>query len=132
MGELQNRLAQLDVERKRSAGLFLQGPPTQPPLPSLPPPPLLQVFVHGCVGMAMATVEGRLVDCNRRFEDQSGYTKSELRQLTLLNLTPPSELQKTFRLLAVMLKDTTGKAPTKIYLRAVLKKRTVLVRIDWQ
>ncbi|CAM9940665.1 unnamed protein product, partial [Choristocarpus tenellus] len=77
--------------------------------------------------MAVATVEGRLVNCNKRFEELSGYTKAELSQLTLLNLTAPSELQETFRLLAVMLTDTSGQAPKEISLSAILKNKTTPV-----
>lgn len=44
----------------------------------------------------MANVEGRLIESNLQFEASSGYSKDELRQLTLLSLTAPSDLHNTF------------------------------------
>lgn len=44
----------------------------------------------------MANVEGRLMESNLQFEALSGYSKEELKQLTLLGLTAPSDLQVTF------------------------------------
>lgn len=45
----------------------------------------------------MATVEGRLIESNLQFEALSGHCSDELKQLTLLSLTAPSDLQETFR-----------------------------------
>lgn len=58
--------------------------------------PCAQVFAHASVALAMANVEGRLVESNLQFEALSGYSKDELKQLTLLSLTAPSDLQETF------------------------------------
>lgn len=44
----------------------------------------------------MATVEGRLIESNLQFEALSGYLNDEIKQLTLLSLTAPSDLQETF------------------------------------
>lgn len=56
-----------------------------------------QVFAHASVALAMATVEGRLIESNLQFEALSGHRKDELKQLTLLSLTAPSDLQETFQ-----------------------------------
>lgn len=46
--------------------------------------------------LAMATVEGRLMESNSRFKSLSGYGDEELKQLTLLKLTAPPDLEETF------------------------------------
>lgn len=56
-----------------------------------------QVFAHASVALAMATVEGRLIESNLQFEALSGHRKDELKQLTLLSLTAPSDVQETFQ-----------------------------------
>lgn len=56
-----------------------------------------QVFAHASVALAMATVEGRLIESNLQFEALSGHRKDELKQLTLLSLTAPLDLQETFQ-----------------------------------
>lgn len=61
------------------------------------------VFRDAAVGMAVTTVDGRFIECNKRFEEESGYSKAELQQLTVFNLTPTAELQSTFALVAQML-----------------------------
>lgn len=59
-------------------------------------PPHLQVFAHAIVALVMANVEGRVMESNLQFERLSGYSGEELKQLTLLSLTAPSDLQETF------------------------------------
>ena len=62
----------------------------------MPWAPPRQVFAHASVALAMATVEGRLIESNLQFEALSGYLNDEIKQLTLLSLTAPSDLQETF------------------------------------
>lgn len=69
-----------------------------PPIRRLPSYGLThpQVFAHASVALAMANVEGRLMESNLQFEALSGYSRDELKQLTLLSLAGPSDLSKTF------------------------------------
>ena len=66
------------------------------------------VFADANIAMAITSVDGRFMECNRRFEDDSGYSREELRELTVFNLIEASELQHTFSQVAQMLHGGSG------------------------
>lgn len=79
------------------------------------------VFADASVAMAITSVDGRVIDCNRRFEEQSGYEREELVKLTVFNLITAEELQHTFSMVARMLHGTSNEKPPPYSARAVLK-----------
>lgn len=63
-------------------------------------------FHDSGVPMAIATMDGCIVEANRRFMEVSQYPKGELLKLTIFNLTAPSDLQWTFSRVSQMLRST--------------------------
>ncbi len=51
-------------------------------------------------GIAFTNMEARIVDCNQAFADMLGYTKEELSQLTLWDLTPSKWLNMNKKIFA--------------------------------
>ena len=51
-------------------------------------------FEEAAVGMALADLQGRMLRVNRRFCDVLGYTREELLQKTVLDITHPEDLDK--------------------------------------
>lgn len=66
------------------------------------------LFKQVSTPLAVASVEGRFIDANVRFEMATGYTKAELGRLTFFNLVAPEELQDTFAAVARMLNQPSG------------------------
>ena len=79
------------------------------------------IFADASVPMAITRVDGKVIECNRRFEELSGYERDELVKLTLFNLIVAEELQDTFSHVARMLHGTAGEKPSPYSGRAVLK-----------
>lgn len=76
-------------------------------------------FHDSSVPMAIATMDGYLVDCNKRFLRFSGYQKEEIPGLTIFNLTAPADLQGTFSRVAQMLR--TAEEMPCFEARAIMK-----------
>ncbi|CAM9466938.1 unnamed protein product [Ectocarpus fasciculatus] len=121
--QLQQQIEQLEEERARWMAETSDVPEVGRQDPNGGTIDCKQVFAHASVALAMATVEGRLIESNLQFEALSGHRNEELKQLTLLSLTAPSELQETFQRLSAMLTDGTGKAPEHVVSKAVLKNK---------
>ncbi|CAM9954080.1 unnamed protein product [Hapterophycus canaliculatus] len=94
--KLQEQVEQLEEERTRWMAETADVPEVARQDPNGGAIDCKQVFAHASVALAMATVEGRLIESNLQFEALSGHRNDELKQLTLLSLTAPSDLQKTF------------------------------------
>ncbi|GAB5033803.1 Hypothetical protein NocV09_01501180 [Nannochloropsis oceanica] len=61
------------------------------------------LFKQVSTPLAVASVDGKLIDANVRFEMASGYSKEELLRLTFFNLVSPEDLQTTFAAIARMI-----------------------------
>lgn len=71
-----------------------------------------RAFEESGVPMAVATMDGCFVDCNRPFREASLYSLEELTQLTIFNLTKSHDLQDTFAHVAEMLRAKGDDAPS--------------------
>jgi hypothetical protein len=79
--------------------------------------------------MAVASMGGSFIDCNRLFTELSGYSKQELCALTIFNLTARQNLREAFDLISQMISPpaSAGEPDTKpIVLRGVMKHRNDL------
>jgi diguanylate cyclase (GGDEF)-like protein/PAS domain S-box-containing protein len=52
-------------------------------------------FEHAPLGIAEATIDGRIIDANAKLVEMLGYTKEELMHMTVRELTHPSELENS-------------------------------------
>jgi hypothetical protein len=88
------------------------------------------VFNSCAVGMAVASMGGAFIDCNKLFCDLSEYTKQEICSMTIFNLTARQDLQNAFDLISQMLSsppDPNGDdKKNSCTLRGALKNRTDL------
>lgn len=76
--------------------------------------------------MAIASMGGAFIDCNKLFCNISNYTKQEICSMTVFNLTSRQDLQSAFDLISQMLSaplDPTV-TNTSCVLRGALKNRT--------
>merc|ERR1711966_43180 len=83
------------------------------------------VFNSCTVGMAIASMGGAFIDCNKLFCQLSNYSKQEICSLTVFNLTSREDLQSAFDLISQMLSaplDPTVTS-TSCVLRGALKNR---------
>ena len=64
------------------------------------------VFNDSGVPMAIATMDGCFVDCNKSFLRTTTYTLDELMKLTIFNLTAPLDLEQTFSEVSQMIRST--------------------------
>mmetsp|Transcript_27717 Transcript_27717/g.65110 ORF Transcript_27717/g.65110 Transcript_27717/m.65110 type:complete len:563 (-) Transcript_27717:2245-3933(-) len=83
------------------------------------------VFNSCTIGMAIASMGGAFIDCNKFFCQISNYTKQEICSLTVFNLTARQDLQAAFDLISQMLSaplDPTV-TNTSCVLRGALKHR---------
>jgi len=78
-----------------------------------------QTFYDSGIPMAIATMDGCFVDCNKRFLETSTYTLAELKRLTVFNLTAHADLQVTYTKVSQML-QSSEETPS-FESRAVLK-----------
>lgn len=86
------------------------------------------VFNSCTVGMAIASMGGAFVDCNRLFSQLSDYTKREVCSMTIFNLTFRDDLQTAFDMISQMLQPSgpSSGEPTTCKLRGAMKHRTDL------
>ena len=84
------------------------------------------VFNSCTIGMAIASMGGAFIDCNKLFCQIANYTKQEICSMTVFNLTARQDLQSAFDLISQMLSaplDPTV-TNTSCVLRGALKHRT--------
>jgi len=88
------------------------------------------VFNSSTVGMAIASMGGAFIDCNKLFCQLSEFTKQEICSMTIFNLTARQDLQHAFDLISQMLSaptDVNGNPlSSTCVLRGALKDRTDL------
>jgi len=87
------------------------------------------VFNSSTVGMAIASMGGAFVDCNKLFSQLSDYTKREVCSMTVFNLTFRDDLQTAFDIISHMLQPSgpsVGEPATSCKLRGSMKHRTDL------
>ncbi len=68
------------------------------------------VFNSSTVGMAIASMGGAFIDCNKLFGQLSEYSKQEVCSMTIFNITARSDLQHAFDLISQMLSAPTDSA----------------------
>ena len=83
------------------------------------------VFNSCTIGMAIASMGGAFIDCNKFFCQISNYTKQEICSLTVFNLTARQDLQAAFDLISQMLSAPLDPSVTNTscVLRGALKHR---------
>jgi len=73
------------------------------------------VFNSCAIGMAIASMGGAFIDCNKLFIQLSEYNKQEICGLTIFNMTAKDDLQNAFDLISQMISppaDSGEVAPT--------------------
>src|SRR3954469_15182361 len=78
------------------------GPGASPPQPFRGTGSLIEshqqlraIFNQAAVGIALAALDGRFVDLNRRFAAILGYSEAELHGMTFIDLTHPDDQSLT-------------------------------------
>jgi PAS domain-containing protein len=66
------------------------------------------VFQSNGVAQAIAAMDGSFVDCNKKFCELSGFSRHEIRQRSIFNMTPQSDLQRTFEIVSAMMNSVGG------------------------
>eukprot|EP00579_Thalassiosira_antarctica_P006058 CAMPEP_0201883916 /NCGR_PEP_ID=MMETSP0902-20130614/16303_1 /ASSEMBLY_ACC=CAM_ASM_000551 /TAXON_ID=420261 /ORGANISM="Thalassiosira antarctica, Strain CCMP982" /LENGTH=414 /DNA_ID=CAMNT_0048412785 /DNA_START=296 /DNA_END=1540 /DNA_ORIENTATION=- len=96
------------------------------------------VFNSCSVGMAIATMGGSFIDCNLAFTELSSYTKPELKEMTIFNITSREDLQGAFDMMSHLITPPTGgldadgnsledsKLPSPVILRSAIRHRSDL------
>jgi len=86
------------------------------------------VFSTNAVAMAIASMGGTFVDCNKLFLMKAGYTKQELCALTIFNLTQRVDLQTAFEQISNMISPPNegqpGATSTPCILRGTFKNQS--------
>ncbi len=67
---------------------------------------LRAMFTQAAVGIAVAELDGRFIEVNRKFADILGYTADELQRLTFVDITHPDDLAATRALVSRLLAGT--------------------------
>mmetsp|Transcript_21143 Transcript_21143/g.44055 ORF Transcript_21143/g.44055 Transcript_21143/m.44055 type:complete len:414 (-) Transcript_21143:284-1525(-) len=79
-------------------------PQPQPQNPSkLHPDDYSTLFNCSTIPMAITTMGGSFIECNKAFEDVSGFPKSVLLTMTIFNVTSPPSLQEAFESISKMI-----------------------------
>jgi PAS domain-containing protein len=86
------------------------------------------IFNSCTVGMAIASMGGAFIDCNKLFCQLSAYSKQEVCSMTVFNLTSRQDLQPAFDLISQMLSAPAdpSSASTSCVLRGSFKHRNDL------
>ncbi|GMI01385.1 hypothetical protein TrVE_jg10716 [Triparma verrucosa] len=112
--------AQVAVRQAVSVNMGLPPtppPPPPPPHPTPTPPGMTPndynaVFQYSLIPMAIATMGGSFLECNRSFATLSGFPREVLSTMTVFNITSPSSLQSAFNSISKMI-PTNSKTPPK-------------------
>lgn len=87
------------------------------------------VFNSSPVGMAVASMGGALIDCNKLFCQLSNYSKQEVCSMTIFNFTSRQDLHHAFDLISKMISppsdasETATQKPKPCVLRGAMKDR---------
>jgi PAS domain-containing protein len=83
------------------------------------------IFNSCTVGMAIASMGGAFIDCNKLFCQLSNHSKQEVCSMTVFNLTYRQDLQPAFDLISQMLSSPSdaSSASTSCVLRGAFKHR---------
>ncbi|CAN0430408.1 unnamed protein product, partial [Discosporangium mesarthrocarpum] len=75
--------------------------------------------------MAVANVNGNLVDCNDQLSAATGFRREEVKFLTIFNLVADTFLQQTFSMISAMLsmKDTFHPQQSSRHIQVQGKRR---------
>ena len=86
------------------------------------------IFNSCTVGMAIASMGGAFIDCNKLFCQLTSYSKQEVCSMTVFNLTSRQDLQPAFDLISQMLSAPAdpNTASTSCVLRGAFKHRNDL------
>lgn len=63
------------------------------------------LFLNASIAMAVANVDGQFMDCNVSFSRVSGFTRSDIKRVSMFNLTPPEEMNHLFTIVGGMLSE---------------------------
>lgn len=83
------------------------------------------IFNSCTIGMAIASMGGAFIDCNKFFCQISNYTKQQICSMTVFNLTAREDLQSAFDLISQMLSAPLDPSVTNTscVLRGALRHR---------
>jgi diguanylate cyclase (GGDEF)-like protein/PAS domain S-box-containing protein len=84
-------------------------------------------FEHVPLGISECTVEGRFMDANPKLLDILGYTKDELLQLTVNDLTHPGDMEET---LSNLQKMAAGEANSYVMEKRYIRKDRSIVWVN--
>lgn len=76
-------------------------------------------FHQAAVGIASASLDGRLVEVNNKFCEVFGYTSDEMRKLKISDLTHPEDRPRTAEKMRLLL---SGETPSYAYEKRFLRK----------
>ncbi|GMH59736.1 hypothetical protein TrLO_g6449 [Triparma laevis f. longispina] len=81
------------------------------------------VFQYSLIPMAIATMGGSFLECNRRFSELSGFPRTVLSTMTVFNITSPTDLQNAFNLISKMIPTSTSSplSPEPAILKGTLR-----------
>mmetsp|Transcript_7723 Transcript_7723/g.16108 ORF Transcript_7723/g.16108 Transcript_7723/m.16108 type:complete len:481 (-) Transcript_7723:170-1612(-) len=72
------------------------------------------VFQYSMIPMAIATMGGSFLECNKKFAELSGFPRSVLATMTIFNVVHPSNLQAAFEVVSKMIPaDPSRQATTQ-------------------
>ncbi|CAB9496142.1 expressed unknown protein [Seminavis robusta] len=69
----------------------------------------IDLFQHAPVPMAISSLGGSLLDCNRSFANLTGLDKDQIKSLTIFNLMAQEDLKTSFERISRMLEQRTTK-----------------------
>ena len=65
------------------------------------------VFQYSMIPMAIATMGGSFLECNKKFSELSGFPRAVLATMTIFNVVAPTNLQAAFEVVSKMLPPGT-------------------------
>jgi diguanylate cyclase (GGDEF)-like protein/PAS domain S-box-containing protein len=84
-------------------------------------------FEHVPLGVSECTIDGRFMDANPKLLDILGYTKDELRQLTINDVTHPADAEET---LSHLQKLAAGEASNYVLEKRYIRKDRSIVWVN--
>jgi len=76
-------------------------------------------FAHAATGMGLVDLEGHFVEANRAYSEITGYTQTELKSLTFLDITHPEDVDRCARPFRQML---NGEIPSYVIEKRYVRK----------
>lgn len=65
------------------------------------------IFKQAATGIAIADVNGEIIDANPKFAEMLGYTKNELLKLSVADITPPADMEKETQIIQQVIEGKT-------------------------